>query len=249
MAAEGILKVNAANNSKPPTHAWDWETFRELIEAEDDITFRSPLLRSVTPDEAEDESLNDSLTLSWDNSPEQYDLVTLNDEEDEELTQALEPRKLFNTSNDDSSEGPETNEESDAGSLTVSTSDSEVFPNENSTPRTIVFNRNAANRRGRIVPNYHQTPTQIPIPSVPDQVHLDHPQLLHRVLPLGNPLVPEAVQLGPKVQHLNQALEVLQQRDDDLEDQDNQEQQTQDRPRRSSRLDINYKTFDAYGEK
>ena len=38
MISAGILKVNKTNIPKPPTHAWNWSTFRDLVDAEDDIT-------------------------------------------------------------------------------------------------------------------------------------------------------------------------------------------------------------------
>ena len=30
--------MNKTNIPKPPTHAWDWSTFRDLVDAEDDVT-------------------------------------------------------------------------------------------------------------------------------------------------------------------------------------------------------------------
>ena len=38
MISAGVLKTNRTNVPKPPTHAWDWSTFRDLVDAEDDIT-------------------------------------------------------------------------------------------------------------------------------------------------------------------------------------------------------------------
>ena len=65
MVATGILKVNKTDIPKPPTHAWDWTTFRDLIEAEDSIMVVRSLVNSV----AGDMSLDHSLTSSGNNSP------------------------------------------------------------------------------------------------------------------------------------------------------------------------------------
>ena len=67
MVAAGILKIDEADIPKPPTHAWDWDTFRDLIEAEDSITVSRSLVDSV----AGDVSLDDPLTSSGNNSPVQ----------------------------------------------------------------------------------------------------------------------------------------------------------------------------------
>ena len=64
MIATGILKVNKTDIPKPPTHAWDWYTFRDLVEDEDNITIiRSmvdPVAEDVPPDETSMSSGNDS---------------------------------------------------------------------------------------------------------------------------------------------------------------------------------------------
>ena len=67
MVAMGILKVNKTDIPKPPTHAWDWDAFRDLVETEDSITVSRSLVNSVE----EDVSLDDSLTSSGNNSPVQ----------------------------------------------------------------------------------------------------------------------------------------------------------------------------------
>ena len=68
-------------------------------------------------------------------------------------------------------------------------------------------------------------------PSTPSQVLPDRVQLLHRILPQLNPLVPEVVQLGPQVQRLGRALK-LQHPSAVAAD--------EGRPRRSTRRDIDY---------
>ena len=67
MVAMGILKVNKTDIPKPPTHAWDWNTFRDLVEAEDSITVSRSLVDSV----AGDVSWDDTPTSSGNDSPVQ----------------------------------------------------------------------------------------------------------------------------------------------------------------------------------
>ena len=67
MVATGILKVNKNDNPKPPTHAWDWDTFRDLVEAEDSIMVSRSMVNYVS----EDASLDDPLLSSGNNSPVQ----------------------------------------------------------------------------------------------------------------------------------------------------------------------------------
>ena len=89
----------------------------------------------------------------------------------------------------------------------------------------------------------------------PNQVIPNQCQHLNRVLQPRMPLVPDAVQLGPEVQDLTHALEVIK---PELVDQE-QLQPPQDGhvqgalhqalPRRSTRLDIDYEQFNSYGDK
>ena len=64
MVAMGILKVNKDDIPKLPTHAWDWDAFRELVEAKYIFTVSRSLVKSIT----EDVSLDDSLISSGNNS-------------------------------------------------------------------------------------------------------------------------------------------------------------------------------------
>ena len=75
----------------------------------------------------------------------------------------------------------------------------------------------------------------VSLPSTPSQVVLDRPQRLEEVLPQRNPLVPEAVHLGPQVQHLDRALVEM--------------NRNNGRPRRSTRKDINYEKYNETGDK
>ena len=68
MVAMGILKVNETDVPKPPTHAWDWNAFRDLLE-EDYIIIT--VSRSSVDSIEEDISPDDSLISSATNSPTQ----------------------------------------------------------------------------------------------------------------------------------------------------------------------------------
>ena len=73
-------------------------------------------------------------------------------------------------------------------------------------------------------------------PVTPNQVLPNEAQLLHMVLPINNPIVPEVVQLGPQVQRFAQVLadpHVVQQA----------------RPRRSTRSNIDYAKYNETGDK
>ena len=67
MVAAGILKINRKETPKPPTHAWDWNTFRDLLEAEDSVT----IIRSVIDPVVEEVSLDETITSSGTDSPTQ----------------------------------------------------------------------------------------------------------------------------------------------------------------------------------
>ena len=56
MLAMGVLKVNKSITPKPPTHAWNWDTFQDLVETEDSITVRRSLINSVAQDVSSDDS-------------------------------------------------------------------------------------------------------------------------------------------------------------------------------------------------
>ena len=83
----GVLKVNKPVAPKPPTHAWNWDAFRDLVEAEDSITVRRSFINSVAQDVSSDDSpissgsdspLQTPVSLSPDQSPvrpQQYDDV------------------------------------------------------------------------------------------------------------------------------------------------------------------------------
>ena len=86
---------------------------------------------------------------------------------------------------------------------------------------------------------------QLLVPVVPAEVQLDRRQLLHQVLPLRAPLVPEAVQLGPGVLDHQQALDMLHPVTNQPA---NNETQGAARPRRSTRLEIDYKKYNQTGE-
>ena len=187
--------------------------------------------------------------LEWDSSPEQLQLKI--ESSDEEFEKILRPRKLFQ-------------DEINSGSLTSDTWDDEVFNSKEISSasaattklrRQNAFRRKKTNRKGSEslprpptgsnINKEHETERRVTrsslqsvsLPSTPSQVVLDRPQRLEEVLPQRNPLVPEAVQLGPQVQHLNRALVEI------------NTVGNNGRPRRSTRKDINYEKYNETGDR
>ena len=79
---------------------------------------------------------------------------------------------------------------------------------------------------------------------VPAEVQLDQSQLLTQVLPIRTPVVPEAVQLGHGVLNHHLALNMM----GPLPVPDNQTTDGGSRPRRSTRLEIDYKKYNQTGK-
>ena len=105
MATESVLEIKIKNKA-PPLHAWNWESFNQLIES-DVIVRKIPKQASEFGDSSEEEA-----ELSWDNSPEQFEMHPKSS--DEEFNNILMTRNLFST-------------EDENCSLTSSTSDENVF--------------------------------------------------------------------------------------------------------------------------
>ena len=100
-------------------------------------------------DEATNSEVEDN--LSWDDSPEQYQLtkhIPEENSEDEELAAVLKPTKLF----------------SSEGSLTSTTSDEDVFFDETNTPSLKAnFNRTRSIRKPR---KFKKTPENVAEPDI-----------------------------------------------------------------------------------
>ena len=186
-------------------------------------------------------------TTDWDNSPEQYELMT--DPEDEDFDIIIEPTKLF-----DSTAGEE--------SLTSTTSDDEVFPNYQNPPKSNPkLKRNLEVRRPKEnTLATKSSPLGLVTPETSSQVNLTQKQQLNKVLPRRNPLVTEAVLLGPEVQNFQTALASLQETttEGDVDVEVHREipidvpgedpaQNDERQLRRSARLD--YKRFHLFGDK
>ena len=244
-ASDGLLKVAVTEPKHPlPNHAWDWEAFRRLVEEDDDIiVHRKTYVEDILPRLSDEEDDR----LSWDNSPEQYELMT--DPEDEDFDIIIEPTKLF-----DSTEGEE--------SLTSTTSDDEVFPNYQNPPKSNPkLKRNLEVRRPKEnTLATKSSPLGLVTPETSSQVNLTQKQQLNKVLPRRNPLVTEAVLLGPEVQNFQTALASLQETttEGDVDVEVHREipidvpgedpaQNDERQLRRSARLD--YKRFHLFGDK
>ena len=184
-------------------------------------------------------------------SPEQYELVSA---ENDDLEGALTPRKLF-----PSSEGSNI-------TLTSLSSDDEVFTGEVLMKRNSKLRRNNAFRKKENDKPTQQSGDDLTdaentrrIPKTPDEVHLQEVQLLHHVLPAHTPIVPEAVHLGPNVLNHHLALDRINLPDNpDIQPDapvvpahvpdDLNEDLVRSRPRRSTRLSIDYKVFNKTGK-
>ena len=181
--------------------------------------------------------------LDWDSSPEQYRLINQEPPSDNDLlSEAIRPRRLFATNDDDN----------ENNSLTESTTDEEVFNKDQFTtpPSAPRLNRSKAFRlqknplaqslseprvtRMMLHSNYRKSTSN---PTSPSSVTLNQVQNLNTVLNPNAPIHPEVVNLGPQVQNLDQALEVI-------ESDDNQR-------RRSSRnaKKVDYKKLHNFGRR
>ena len=86
-------------------------------------------------------------------------------------------------------------------------------------------------------------------PTAQEDVILNRRQLLQQSLPLRTPIVPEAVQLGPGVLNLQLALDQVNTLNDLNDEHEDNIDEESGRPRRSTRLEINYVKYDRTGEK
>ena len=181
--------------------------------------------------------------LDWDSSPEQYRLINQEPPSDNDLlSEAIRPRRLFATNDDDN----------ENNSLTESTTDEEVFNKDQfaTPPSAPRLNRSKAFRlqknplaqslseprvtRMMLHSNYRKSTSN---PTSPSSVTLNQVQNLNTVLNPNAPIHPEVVNLGQQVQNLDHALEVI-------ENDDNQR-------RRSSRnaKKVDYKKLHNFGRR
>jgi len=260
-AAEGLLKIDTLPDlldvtkkvkKEPPSHAWDYDAFINHVEEEIETTTEARLRTKNNDYRVFEDSLqHPAENLDWDNSPEQYELLSA---ESDDLQAALMPRKLFSSS------------ENSNITLTSLSSDDEVFTGEVLMKRNSKLRRNNAFRKKE-----NEKPTQQSdgdqtdaentrrVPKNPDEVHLQEVQLLHHVLPAHTPIVPEAVHLGPNVLNHHLALDRINLSNDSAiqpdapvmpanTPDDLNEDLVRSRPRRSTRLSINYKVFNRTGK-
>ena len=166
---------------------------------------RSPILREPSEDE-----------LEWDDSPELYRLNNEFDldhvsSENDDLNHALQPRQLF----------VENDEENDE-SITEQSNDDEVFARDDfqtppSTPK--LHRRNAIRYKQRPIIYAASEPRitrsmlssgqfrqSFSNPTSPSEVVLNRVQNFGNILQPNNPIIPQAVDLGPVVQNVDQAL-------------------------------------------
>ena len=212
------------------SHSWNPinRHFYEDDESDDDTESHE---RTVNDEEIDPSSSDD---LQWDSTPEQYALQQqqLSSSDDQELQEALQPRRLFEGDDDNDIEG------------LTSTSDEEVFARESfqtppSTPK--LRRRNAMRKKPNSEPrvtrnmlksNRYQS---ISNPASPSDIILDRAQNLENILNPRIPIVADVVTLGPEVQRFEQVLE--------------QEQSVATRRSSRQKPRVDYKQLNNYGRK
>ena len=173
-------------------HGWDWETFKKLIEEVEDTIVLKKVYTGETITKLSDAECEED-RLSWDNSPEQYELMSDTDDEDFEIM--LEPKKLFESTEEEVS--------------LTSTSDDDVFfaSPVNTQKLNPKLKRNVEIRR----PNTDTMAAKssqvgLASPETPSKINLAQKQNLGNVLPKRRPILPETVILGPEIQQFQTAL-------------------------------------------
>ena len=215
---------------------------------------------SENADELASEEYDDD-QLEWDSSPEQYQLnLSTDDHRNDDIDHALRPRILFPNDQSDPEPDSLTSEASsevfNVHDVPTPATNSKLLrnnafrkrvrpprrPRTTGTPPSLPRITRSQTRESPVshegsVPRVTRSSIRsISAPTTPSQVIPDQVQLLHRVLPQHDPVVPEVVQLGPRVQRLDRALQhppVL----------------PEGRPRRSTRRDIDYLKYDETGDK
>ena len=201
--------------------------------------------------------------LEWDNSPEQYALHSSDNSEAEILEAALKPRRLFPEDSTDTLT-------SDASGEVFNTEDMKIVPGTSRLRRQNAFRRKLhppitltvstsvpRDAQVRQIVTRSSLRRSVSVPNTPTDVQLHQAQLLARVLPIHDPVVPEVVQLGPQVQRLDRALRHHQVEvnlaNEAIEANEvnevNEADEVNRRPRRATRSAIDYAKFDETGEK
>ena len=213
----------------------------------------------------------------WDNSPEQYELTGHDDkeihpypEEEEYVDPIFHSTKLFSSPDHSENSVPTRSHEtlpqdtpiSDPENLTSEDSDDEVFFNDENRPitrshlqRRNAFRKKKHHRTGSLHINTGELNVHIPkpnpisLPSSPSRVKNNLKQNLSLVLPIRNPVVPEAVNLNDgAVQLLGQALDSLY-NEAHVRGQQEDQHLHEDQPRLRPRQPINYDDFHKFGRK
>ena len=216
-------KVLAIETTKitPPKHAWEWQSFVDMIDMEDLCTIRrtkkNPTSITTLPETTSEED------LQWDNSPEQFILYQPNNPP-QIPTGHIENANLP-TDLDDESPLTELDTDSD-----------DVFNNPEPLTRSHRLKRSAAfrRRRRRTNPNLYEPQSTDEIPTTDNE-----PPRNYRSRPLV-PLYPNDVQLGPAVQNMSNPLIMIQ---------PNLPTTPPRRPTRTTRSNLDYKRFHRDGDR
>ena len=210
-AEDDKINLRTQVNQKEIKRKWNpinAQFFKDDDEEDDDQSDTSETETNAEeiPDDNAHNDLDSSQTsndLQWDNSPEQYEL---DDAHNPDLTHAIQPRELFPA--DDSPANDDLTSE-DSKDDTVFNRDSfETPPTE---PRLKRSNAIRTKNRLQVDDDTDSEPRvtrqMLSNPTSPFNLRLNERQVLENVLNPNAPLVPELVELGPRVQNLAQALE------------------------------------------
>ena len=172
-------------------------------ESDDDNSKTESNTEEIPRDQASDsDTSRSSDNLEWDDSPEQYQLDgSLN----EEFEETIRPRRLFSDTKSSAADDDLTSED---------LNDDEVFERDAfaTPPSAPKLTRSNAMRKEKPVtidPDSEPRVTRRMFldPTSPYNVNLNARQNLANVLDPRAPIIPEVVELGPRVQNLNLALE------------------------------------------
>ena len=200
---------NTKAHDKPNKIKPEWNPINSRFFKDDDDDDQSDTEIESNTEEGLDENPNNDLDsshtsndLQWDDSPEQYEL---DEAHNPNLDQAIEPRRLF--SDNDSPANDDLTSEDSRDDAVFNRDSFETPPTE---PRLRRSNAMRTKERPIVEIDPESEPRvtrrMLSNPTSPYNLQLNQRQILNNVLNPNAPLVPELVDLGPRVQNLEQAL-------------------------------------------
>ena len=216
----------------------EWNPINSKFFKDDDDDDQSDTEIESNTEEVLDDNPNNDLDSSqtsndfqWDDSPEQYEL---DESHNPDIDQAIEPRRLF--TDDDSPANDDLTSEDSRDDAVFNRDTFETPPTE---PRLRRSNAMRTKERPIVENDPDSEPRvtrrMLSDPTSPYNLQLNQRQFLNNVLNPNAPLVPELVDLGPRVQNLQQALATAENND----------------ARRSARIKptVDYREINVWGKK